>query len=92
MAMTKDRTAILNRLRRIEGQVRGIAQMVEDDRYCIDILQQVQAVKSALAKAESEILRDHAACCVNEAIASGDGAQQRAKFDELITLFEKVKG
>ena len=89
--MAKDRTAILNRLKRIEGQVRGIAQMVEQDRYCIDILNQVQAVKAALSKAESEILKDHAACCVSEAIASGDAAEQRTKFNELIELFEKVK-
>lgn len=81
----------INRLRRIEGQVRGIAQMVTDDRYCIDILHQVQAVKSALAKVESQILKDHAACCVSEAISSGDPAQQKEKFDELIDLFEKVK-
>lgn len=90
--MAKDRTAILNRLKRIEGQVRGVAQMVADDRYCIEILHQVQAVKAALAKAENEILRDHAACCVSEAIASGDAGEQRAKFSELIDLFEQVKG
>ena len=81
----------INRLRRIEGQVRGIAQMVTDDRYCIDILHQVQAVKAALAKVESQILKDHAACCVSEAIATGDPAEQKEKFDELIDLFEKVK-
>lgn len=89
--MAKDKTAILNRLRRIEGQVRGVSQMVEDDRYCIDILHQVQAIKAALSRAESEILKDHAACCVSEAIASGDAAEQRTKFNELIDLFEKVK-
>lgn len=89
--MAKDRTAIVNRLKRIEGQVRGVAQMLADDRYCIDILHQVQAVKSALAKAENEILKDHAACCVSEAIATGDAAEQRVKFNELIDLFEKVK-
>ncbi len=89
--MAKDRPAILNRLKRIEGQVRGISQMVAEDRYCIDILNQVQAVKAALSKAESEILKDHAACCVSEAIASGDAAEQRIKFNELIDLFEKVK-
>ena len=89
--MAKDKAAILNRLRRIEGQVRGVAQMVADDRYCIDVLHQVQAVKAALAKAESEILKDHAACCVSEAIASGDAAEQRVKFNELIDLIEKVK-
>lgn len=89
--MTKDKTAILNRLKRIEGQVRGVRQMVADERYCIDILHQVQAVKAALSKAESEILKDHAACCVSEAIASGDTTEQRVKFNELIDLFEKVK-
>ncbi len=89
--MGVQKTDILNRLKRIEGQVRGVAQMVADDRYCIDILHQVQAVKAALAKAESAILKDHAACCVAEAIASGDVAEQRAKFGELIDLFEKVK-
>ena len=89
--MGKHKVDILNRLKRIEGQVRGVTQMVADDRYCIDILHQVQAVKAALAKAENEILKDHAACCVAEAIASGDVADQRAKFGELIDLFEKVK-
>lgn len=89
--MAKDKAAILNRLRRIEGQVRGVSQMVSDDRYCIDILHQVQAIKAALSRAESEILKDHAACCVSEAIASGDVAEQRTKFNELIDLFGKVK-
>ncbi len=89
--MGKHKVDILNRLKRIEGQVRGVTQMVADDRYCIDILHQVQAVKAALAKAENEILKDHAACCVAEAIASGDVAEQRVKFGELIDLFEKVK-
>ncbi|MFK4004933.1 metal-sensitive transcriptional regulator [Qipengyuania sp. NPDC077563] len=83
--------AVLNRLSRIEGQVRGLAQMVEEDRYCIDILQQFQAVKAALAKAETEILKNHAACCVAEAIASGDAEDQRRKFPELVDLFAKAK-
>ncbi|TPG39487.1 transcriptional regulator [Sphingomonas koreensis] len=89
--MSKDRTAVLNRLRRIEGQVRGIAQMLEQDRYCIDILNQVQAVKAALARVEDQVLADHTACCVSEAIASGDPAAQREKFAELVTLFGKMK-
>ncbi|WP_430415474.1 metal-sensitive transcriptional regulator [Parasphingorhabdus sp.] len=83
--------AKINWLRRIEGQVRGVAQMVADDRYCMDILHQVQAVKAALAKVENQILKDHAACCVSEAIASGDPAEQKEKFDELVDLFEKIK-
>jgi DNA-binding FrmR family transcriptional regulator len=85
------RQSVLNRLRRIEGQVRGVAQMVEDDRYCIDILTQLQAVKAALHRAESEILKNHAAACVTDAIASGDPQDQRAKFTELVELFEKAK-
>lgn len=89
--MGKQAEAIVNRLKRIEGQVRGVAQMVSDERYCIDVLHQVQAIKAALGRVESEILKDHAACCVSEAIASGDAASQRAKFVELIDLFEKVK-
>ena len=71
--------------------MRGIAQMVEDDRYCIDILHQIQAVKSALAKVESQVLKDHAACCVAEAIASGKAEEQRVKFGELVDLFEKAR-
>ena len=82
---------IVDRLRRVEGQVRAISQMVEDDRYCIDILHQLQAVKSALARAEDEILKNHASHCVAEAIASGDVDEQRQKFGELIDLFAKAK-
>ena len=87
----KEEKKIVNRLRRVEGQIRGVAQMVEDDRYCIDILNQIQAVKSALGRAESEILKRHAACCVTEAISSGDADEQKVKFNELIDLFEKAK-
>lgn len=83
--------AILNRLKRIEGQVRGLAQMVEQDRYCIDILQQMQAVKAALSKAEDEILKNHASHCVADAIASGDANEQRVKFGELVDLFARAK-
>ena len=64
-----DHEATVRRLKRIEGQVRGIARMLEEERYCIDVLQQVNAVKAALAKVESEILKAHAATCVEEAIA-----------------------
>lgn len=89
--MTGTKIAKINRLNRIAGQVRGVAQMIEDDRYCMDILHQMQAVKSALAKVESQVLKDHAACCVAEAIASGDEDEQREKFEELVVLFEKAR-
>jgi len=86
-----DAKAKIARLNRIAGQVRGIARMVEEDRYCVDILTQLQAVKAALAKVESAVLRDHAATCVASAIASGDEAEQRAKFNELIELLERQR-
>jgi DNA-binding FrmR family transcriptional regulator len=89
--MGSEKSEILNRLNRIEGQVRGIRQMISDDRYCIDVLHQIQAVKAALARAESEVLKQHAANCVAAAIASGDAADQRTKVNELIDLFDKVK-
>jgi CsoR family transcriptional regulator, copper-sensing transcriptional repressor len=89
--MNQDRTAVLNRLRRIEGQVRGVAQMIEQDRYRIDVLHQIQAVKAALAKVEDQVLADHTACCVNEAIAAGNPVVQREKFAELVGLFGKMK-
>ena len=91
MAGDNAKTRKIKRLNRIAGQVRGIARMVENDRYCIDILQQVQAVKAAIARAESEILKDHAASCVESAIASGCADEQRTKVSELIDLFDKLK-
>ncbi len=81
----------LTRLKRIEGQVRGVARMLEEERYCIDVLHQVQAVKAALSKVEDAILADHAASCVESAIAAGNAKDQRAKFTELVELFGKMK-
>ena len=83
--------ATINRLRRIEGQMRGIARMIEEDRYCIDILHQIQAAKAALRKVESAVLKGHAAHCVEDAIRAGSPAAQREKFSELIDLFEKAR-
>ena len=89
--MKLEKNASIRRLNRIEGQVRGITRMIEDERYCIDILQQMQAIKSALAKVEDAILKDHAASCVENAIESGDANDQRRKFGELIELIGRVK-
>ena len=83
--------ATIRRLKRVEGQVRGVIRMLEEDRYCIDVLHQMQAIKSAVARAESEILKDHAATCVENAISSGDMENQREKVSELIDLFDKLK-
>jgi CsoR family transcriptional regulator, copper-sensing transcriptional repressor len=76
--------AVLKRLSRIEGQVRGIAGMVAGDRYCVDVVTQISAVRAALHKVEEEILRDHVSHCVAEAFTSGDANEQRDKIDELI--------
>lgn len=81
---------LLNRLNRIEGQVRGVTRMVEEDRYCIDVLTQIQAVRAALAKVETEILRDHLGHCIEGAIVSGDQEEQRRKASELIELLERT--
>ena len=82
--------SVLKRLQRIEGQVRGIARMVETDRYCIDVITQVQAVKAALNRVEEEILKDHVAHCVEHAIKSGNKAEQRKKVAELMEVFAQT--
>ena len=88
--MIRDNKAkLVARLNRVEGQVRGISRMVEDDRYCIDVLTQLQAVRAALARVETEMLRDHLSHCIEGAIVSGDAGEQRAKANELIQLLER---
>jgi len=86
---TNGKTATLKRLGRIEGQVRGLARMVEDDRYCIDIVTQIGAVRAALRRVEEEILRDHVAHCVEHAITSGDKRDQRQKIAELMDVMAR---
>jgi CsoR family transcriptional regulator, copper-sensing transcriptional repressor len=85
--MRKDiKTACLRRLNRIEGQVRGLTRMLEEDRYCIDIITQISAVRAALRRAEEEILRDHVGHCIEEAIVTGNRAEQRRKIAELMDV------
>ncbi|WP_424957475.1 metal-sensitive transcriptional regulator [Hyphomicrobium sp. 1Nfss2.1] len=81
----------LKRLGRIEGQVRGISRMVTEDRYCIDILTQLSAVRAALRRVEEEVLRDHVAHCVEHAITSGDANEQRQKVAELMEVFARAE-
>ena len=80
------------RLNRIEGQVRGLAKMIDEDRYCIDLVTQIAAARSALARVEEEVLRDYVAHCVEHAIAAGDKASQRKKIAELIEVFGRTRG
>jgi DNA-binding FrmR family transcriptional regulator len=86
----KANTSALKRLKRIEGQVRGLARMVETDRYCIDIVTQISAVRAALRAVEEEILSDHVANCVEHAIASGNKAEQRRKVAELMDVLSRA--
>jgi DNA-binding FrmR family transcriptional regulator len=83
------KTACRKRLSRIEGQVRGIARMVDEDRYCIDVVTQLSAVRAALRRVEEEVLRDHVSHCVEEAIISGDQDVQRGKITELIDVLNR---
>jgi CsoR family transcriptional regulator, copper-sensing transcriptional repressor len=78
------------RLSRIEGQVRGVARMIEADRYCIDVVHQIEAVRAALKKVEDGILRDHIAHCVEHAIVSGDAREQRRKVAELVEVLGHI--
>jgi len=87
--MPKPSTTLLSRLSRLEGQVRGVSRMLQEERYCIEVLDQVQAIKAALRKVEDEILKGHADHCVAHAIESGDAADARQKFAELADLFSR---
>jgi DNA-binding FrmR family transcriptional regulator len=84
------KAAVLKRLSRIGGQVGGLARMVEEDRYCIDVVTQISAVRAALRRAEEEILRDHVGHCVEHAIASGNKAEQRRKISEIIDVLGRA--
>jgi DNA-binding FrmR family transcriptional regulator len=90
--MKTNKSKVLARLNRLEGQVRGIAKMVEEDRYCVDVLMQTSAVRSALKAVDKLVVEDHAAHCIEDVIASGDPNDQRVKFQELIGLVAKTRG
>jgi CsoR family transcriptional regulator, copper-sensing transcriptional repressor len=86
---TKDKGALVKRLHRIEGQVRGIEKMVDENRYCIDILTQIAAVSTALEAVALKILDEHVRHCVAGALASGDQEAARQKTEELIGAVER---
>jgi CsoR family transcriptional regulator, copper-sensing transcriptional repressor len=85
----KDKDALVKRLHRIEGQVRGIERMVEDDRYCIDILTQISAVSTALESLAVRILDEHVRHCVAGALTAGDEADAAKKTDELLEAVQR---
>jgi CsoR family transcriptional regulator, copper-sensing transcriptional repressor len=86
---TAGKDALVKRLHRIEGQVRGIEKMVEDDRYCIDILTQIAAVNTALESLAYKLLDDHVRHCVAGALTSGDKADAREKTEELLAAVQR---
>ena len=89
MVMNPDHSENIVALRRIEGQVRGVQRMVEDKKYCIDILNQIAAVKGALGAVEKRILERHFQHCVKNAMASQSESDTREKIDEIMDLINK---
>ncbi|MBN9584280.1 transcriptional regulator [Rhodopseudomonas boonkerdii] len=85
------KSSVKKRLGRIEGQVRGLSKMVDEDRYCIDVVTQISAVRAALRRVEEEILKDHVSHCVEHAIASGDKDEQRQKIAELMAVVGRAE-
>lgn len=86
----ENKSKLLDRLNRVEGQVRGVIRMIEEDRYCIDVLTQTQAIRAALVRVELQMLKDHMSHCIEGAIVSGNAGEQRKKAAELITLLERA--
>jgi CsoR family transcriptional regulator, copper-sensing transcriptional repressor len=86
------KTSCIQRLSRIEGQVRGLSRMVGEDRYCIDIVTQIAAVRAALRRVEQQVRRDHVGHCVKHAMQSDDGADQARKIEELMDVLARSNG
>ena len=86
------KTSCIQRLSRIEGQVRGLSRMVGEDRYCIDIVTQIAAVRAALRRVEQQVLRDHVGHCVKHAMQSDDVADQARKIEELMDVLARSNG
>lgn len=90
--MSRDaKSTRLKSLNRIEGQVRGLLRMIEEDRYCIDIVTQISAVRAALARVEEQVLREHIHHCVRHAMTSGSKADQEQKIEELMAAISRSK-
>ncbi|MBY0508653.1 MAG: metal-sensitive transcriptional regulator [Rhodospirillaceae bacterium] len=91
MMQINTKNACVRRLKRVEGQVRGLTRMVEEDRYCVDVITQIAAVRAALQRVEEEMLRDHIGHCVEHAITSGNQAEQRHKITELVDMLGRTR-
>ncbi len=91
MVSSEEKEDLIKRLNRIEGQVRGIVKMLNDDRYCIDILTQTKAIKSAVDKVDNIIVKQHLNRCVVNAVESGNSEEKDKKITEIINLFSKYR-
>lgn len=87
-----EKKRLITRLKRAEGQVAAVRRMVEDDKYCVDVLVQVSAARGALGRVGQVILRNHVETCVQSALAHGDDADRRKKIDELMDVFARFSG
>lgn len=85
------RPGLENRLKRIEGQVRGVQKMIKEGRYCVDVLTQIDAITSALARVQDQILEAHLNHCVAEALRGNDSTERRQKVDEVVGLLRKFR-
>lgn len=89
MMQAETKKGLLQRLRRIEGQVRGLQKMVEEERYCAEILTQIASVEQALGAVSKVLLRNHLEHCVTDAVRVGAPGEAEKKYDELLKLFER---
>ena len=89
--MHNNKEKTLTRLKRLEGQVRGVSRMVAEDRYCVDILTQTAAIRAALNGVEKLVIDDHASHCIDEALAGGDAEEHRTKFRALVHILAQAQ-
>jgi DNA-binding FrmR family transcriptional regulator len=89
MPTTQGRGAILNRLKSVEGHLRGVIRMVEEDAYCMDVIKQLQAIQGAIGRVNALVLQDHLQTCVTTAIRGDEPAERERVIGELLALFEQ---
>lgn len=88
--MKADKSSVTRLLKTAKGQLEGIVKMVEEDRYCVDISNQILATQAILAKTNKEILRSHITCCVKSALESDNETEKDKKIEEMLTLLDKM--
>lgn len=89
LSQANDKEALMRRLKRIEGQVKGIQKMVDEERYCVDILVQISAIRSAINKVGTIILENHVKGCVSESLKNGDTQSSENMINELMSTINK---